>query len=94
MSSQYQVMSFECYDLFIGITKYINFMITYILQYEIPLQMKFINLGHDLLFWVMTQLTSYHPIGTYNLYMSSQCYIISHLNVMTHLFDLPNALNS
>ena len=45
--------SFECHDLLIGLTKCIKFMITYILQYEIPLQMKFINLGHDLLFWVV-----------------------------------------
>ena len=41
----------------------IKFMITYILQYEISLRMKFSNIGHDLLFQVMTQLTSYHTIG-------------------------------
>ena len=32
----------------------VKFMITYILQYEIPLQVKIFNLGHDLFFWVMT----------------------------------------
>ena len=69
-------------------------MITYILQYEIPLRMNFLDLGHDLLFWIMTLLTSYHPIWTYNLYMNSQCQVISHLHVMTYLFDLQNALNS
>ena len=55
----------------------------YILQYEIPLGVKILNLGHDLLFWVMTQLTSYHPICTYNQYMNSQYQVISHLHVMT-----------
>ena len=69
-------------------------MITYILQYEIPFQVKFLNLGHDLLFKAMTQLTPYHPICTYNLYMSSQCEVISNLHVMTYLFDSSNALNS
>ena len=69
-------------------------MITYILQYEIPFRVKFLNLGHDPLFSVMTQLTPYHPICTYNLYMSSQYEVISNLHVMTYLFDSPNALNS
>ena len=46
--------AFSCHDLLIGLTKCIKFMTTYILQYEIPLQIKFINLGHDPLFWVMT----------------------------------------
>ena len=54
VSSQYQVMSFECYNLLIRLTKCIKFMITYILQYEIPFRMQFLNLGHDLLFYVMT----------------------------------------
>ena len=45
--------------------KCIKFMITYILQYEIPFRVQFLNLGHDPLFWVMTLLTSYHP--RYNL---------------------------
>ena len=44
--------SFECYDPLIGLTKCIKFMITYILQYEIPFRMQFSNLGHDLLFWL------------------------------------------
>ena len=76
------------------LAKFIKFMITYILQYEIPFKVNFLNLGHDLLFLVMAQLTSYHPICTYNLYMSSQCKAIRHFHVMTHLFDSPNALNS
>ena len=33
---------FECYDLLISLTKGIKFMITYILQYEIPLQVNFL----------------------------------------------------
>ena len=28
---------------------HLKFMITYILQYEIPLRVKFSNLGHDLI---------------------------------------------
>ena len=28
------------------------------------------------------------------MYMNSQCQVISHLHVMTYLFDLQNALNS
>ena len=32
----------------------LKFIITYSLQYEIPLGMKFSNLGHDLLFYVTT----------------------------------------
>ena len=46
--------SFVCHDLLIGLTKCIRFMTTYVLQYEIPLRMKFPDLGHDLLFLVMT----------------------------------------
>ena len=49
-------MSFEYYDLLIWLTKYIKFMIKYILQYEIPLQVKFLKsrsipifLGYDLI---------------------------------------------
>ena len=68
---------FACHDLPIWVTKCIKFMIRYILQYEIPLQVKFSNLGHDLLFWVMTSLTSYHPICTENLYPSGQCQVMS-----------------
>ena len=62
--------------------------------HEISLRMKFSNLGDDLLFWVMTKSTSHHPIWTENLYMSSQCHIISHFHVVTYLFDSPDASNS
>ena len=41
---------FECHDLLITLTKCIKFTITYILQYEIPIRMNFLDLGHDLLF--------------------------------------------
>ena len=51
---------FACHDYLFDSPKCIKFMITYILQHEISLRMKFSNLGHDLLFQVMTQLTSYH----------------------------------
>ena len=62
MSSQCQVMSFECYDLLIQLTKCMKFMITYILQYEIPFRMQFPNLGHDLLFlsYDLIDIISYH----------------------------------
>ena len=62
-------------------------MITYILQYEIPLRMQFSNLGHDLPFWVMTQLTPYSQICSYNLQMSHQYQVISHLYGVTYLFE-------
>ena len=45
---------FSCHDLLISLPKCIKFMITCILQYEISPRMKFSNLGHDLLFRVMT----------------------------------------
>ena len=69
-------------------------MTTYILQYEIQFRVEFLNLSHDLLFYIMTQLTSYDPICTFNLNMSSQCQVISHLHVMTYLLDSQNALDS
>ena len=50
VSSQYQLMLFECYDILNWLIKCIKFMITYILQYEIPFRIQFLNLGHDLLF--------------------------------------------
>ena len=40
---------FGCHDLLISLTKCIKFMMTYILQFEISIRMKFADLGHDLL---------------------------------------------
>ena len=62
-------------------------MITYILQHEISLGVKFSNLGHDLI-----NITSANM--DLKLYVTSQYHIINHLHVMTYLFDLPNASNS
>ena len=45
---------FACDDLLISLTKCIKFRMTYILQFEISLRMKFSDLGHDLLSRVMT----------------------------------------
>ena len=58
-----------------------------ILQYELSIGMKFSNLGHDLLFRVMTLIDIISYNVPLNLYMSSQCQVISHLYVMTYLFD-------
>ena len=55
MNSQCQVIShLHVMTYLFDLPNALNFMITYILQYEIPLRVKILNLGHDLLFWVMT----------------------------------------
>ena len=68
-------------------------MITYILQYEIP-QTEFFRsrswptfLGYDLI-----DISSNMYLQL--VYVSSQCQVVSHLHVMTYLFDLQNTLNS
>ena len=45
---------FSCCDLFISLWKCIRFIVTYIVQYELSTGMKISNLGHDLLFRIMT----------------------------------------
>ena len=63
-------------------------MITYILQYQIPLKMNFLDLGHDLIDIISSNMDLQF------VYVNSQCQVISHLHVMTYLFDSPNTLNS
>ena len=49
--------------------------------------MNFSDLGYDLIDIISSNMDL-------QLDMNSQCQIISHLHVMTYLFDMPNALNS
>ena len=65
-------------------------MITYILQYDIPLRVNFFNPGQDLHFWVMSISFNMHLQLVYESSMSS----VKSFEFMTYSFDLPNALNS
>ena len=77
---------FSCYDLLISLWKCIRFIVTYILQYELSIG-KSRSLPTFQVYDLIDVISSNVPL---NLYMSSQCQVISHLYVMTYLFDSPN----